>query len=335
MKTEEFFKRPTLIGDTRVLIEGEGLLISSGTRAVQFNRLPEPLRQPVHDWLRACAGSPGMAIDTSRAPKGVGIHILRALDSAGLVVEGPGPQHDRSGIAVLSRIEQRVLERIERMPQSGLVDVLESSGWSERQLIGNAFEYYFITLGAYDAISPALARVSGELQSIMASFVIEEYRHDRILLRALEIYGYGEKDVTDVVPLPYTSAVINELFYLAHVDPLALIACLFVVEGRQQAGEGYLEMLARNGAPEAYIESHREHDRINNVRDHGSISRQCFRHIEYLSEEDEARITQRVLMLHRVASGRVRSMFDYYADERNPCPRRVADLQSRPHAGVH
>ncbi|TXH76053.1 MAG: hypothetical protein E6Q88_02995 [Lysobacteraceae bacterium] len=335
MKTEEFFTRPHLIEDAQVRIEDSVLKIFRDSRAVRLKGLPPQHVQPVHDWLQNCASTGGMRLDIASAPKGVGIPILRALDSAGLVVEGHGPQHGRSGIAVLSRIEQRVLEQVERMMQSGIADIIDGDHWNERQLIGNAFEYYFITLGAYDAISPALARVSGELQAIMAAFVIEEYRHDRILLRALEVYGYGEHDVADVVPLPYTSAVINELFYLAHVDPLALLACLFVVEGRQQAGEGYLQMLQRNGAPTAYIESHREHDRINNNREHGTISRQCFKHVEYLSEEDEARITQRVLMLHRVASARVGQLYTYYADENNPCPRRVSDLQARPHAGVH
>jgi hypothetical protein len=335
MKTEEFFTRPCLIDDVQVRIDDDVLKVSRASRAVRLKGLPAQHVKPVHDWLQRCNVSRTPLLDASRQPSGIDIAVLRALDSAGLVVEKSQQADERSGTCVLSRIEQRVLEQIEAMPEQDFADTMDRNGWNQRQLVGNAFEYYFITLGAYDAIAPALARVSGQCQATMASFVIEEYRHDRILLRALEACGHNERDVLDVVPLAYTSAIINELFYLAHVDPLAMIACLFVVEGRQQAGEGYLQMLLRNQAPQAYIDSHREHDRINNNREHGTISRQCFRHVAHICEEDEIRITERVLMLHRLGVERLRQIYTYYADDANPCPRRVSELQVRSHDRMH
>ncbi len=335
MKTEEFFNQPCLVEDAQIQVEDSVLKVFNKDRTVRFKGLPAQHVVPVQAWLDRCSAEHAPLLDGSRAATGIDIAVVRALDTAGLVVEKSLPQTARSGIAVLSRIEQKVLAQIEAMPREDFADAMDRGGWNRSQLVGNAFEYYFITLGAYDALAPALARVSGACQSIMADFVIEEYRHDRILLRALEAFGYGEQDVGDIVPLPYTSAVINELFYLSHVDPLAMIASLFVVEGGQQAGEGYLHMLERNGAPQAYIDSHREHDRINNNRAHGTISRQCFKHIEHLGEDDELRITERVLMLHRLGIERLRQIYTYYGDSDNPCPRHVPALSARCHAGIH
>lgn len=334
MKTEEFFNQPCLIEDTQIQVDDRVLKVFNKGRMVRFKGLPAQQVAPVQDWLARCSAARAPLLEPGLAATGIDIAVLRALDTAGLVIEKAQPQTARSGIAVLSRIEQRVRGYIEAMPPQDFAIAMER-GWTRSQLIGNAFEYYFVTLGAYDALAPAIARLSGACQSIMAEFVIEEYRHDRILLRALEAFDYGEHDLGDIVPLPYTSAVINELFYLSHVDPLAMIACLFVVEGGEESDEGYVRMLERNGAPQAYVDSHREHDRINSNRAHGTISRKCFKHVEHLSEDDEIRITERVLMLYRLGIERQRQIHAYYGNDANPCPRHVSALRARSHAAVH
>ncbi len=328
METEEFFDFPGLIDNCFIRAIDSGLSIESLHRSVSFGGLPPSLVGELHEWL--VSSSDGRPLSDGAAfpsKKRKYARLLRALDSAGMIVERSAkPQ---SGASVLSRIEQKMLRQIEGASNSPFGDALAQTTLTRQQLIGNAFEYYFITLGAYDALAPCLPRLKGEVQKALASFVLEEYRHDRITFRAIAACGFTEDDIANVVPLGFTSAIVAEMFYLAHTDPLALLACLFVVEGRPETGAQYIEALGRHSIPPAYVESHLEHDRINTNGAHASISRKCFKSIEFISAEDERRITAKVLMLHDMGVERNRELMRYYGDPDNPCPRTIDELAER------
>jgi hypothetical protein len=245
--------------------------------------------------------------------------VVAALDHAGMVVDFGATSSGRQGISALCRVEQQYFDAVDRRPEQP--EPRNDAESVRRQLLGNAIEYYFITLAAGEVVAPALSRVPGSLKAQMASFILEEYRHDLILAKALEPYGLTPADLTDCIPLPYTAAVTNQLFHLSHNDPLSLMASLFVLEGNPAEGRRYLNWLQEMGAPEQYIDSHREHDRINVNGQHGLVSRRFFREIEYVSEEDEARIAGRVLHFADLVYHRTLQMIDYYDNCDWPCPR--------------
>lgn len=339
MKTEVFFSRPALVDGTFWSNEEDRFELRRGEQVFQLRGLPQAVAPMVRDWLCGCVDDDAPLIAGSGPGEPWQLPVLRALDDAGLVVERSLPETRQSGVAVLSRIEQRLADftlELERAPHATFTRALARGEASPALLRGNAIEYYFITLAAYDCLAPCLPRVSGQLQHLLATFVLDEYRHDLILKRAVTDYGISESELTDIVPLAHTSAVTNQLFYYAHTDPLSLLACLFVLEGKPAAGQNYIDLLGSNGAPAAYIDSHREHDRINTNNDHATISRQAYKLIEHVSEEDEARITQRVLMLQRLGHERDRQILEYYADASRPATRRAAALGQRgPGCGLH
>lgn len=328
MNTEEFFSHPALAEPSEAVLVDGMVHVHHNGRTLKLKRLPPQYTGAVLDWLQAsiAASAPLAPAPLKQSPWG--IPVLRALDAACMLCERD-PRGERTGVAVLSRIEHRLFEQMASADENPMSAAFREKRMTHRQLAGNAFEYYFITLGAYDALGPCVPRVSGPLQALLATFVLDEYRHDRIMLRALAPYGCSEHDLADIVPLPYTSAITQQLFFLAHTDPLALMACLFVPEGKPESGERYIKELIDFGAPAEYIDSHREHDRINTNGQHGSISRQCFKLIEHVTEADEARICERVLMLHRLATKREEQILAYYGDERNPSPRRVESLRAQ------
>lgn len=339
MKTEVFFSRPGLSDGTRWSSEDDRFELRRGEQVFQLRGLPQAVAPKVHEWLRGCAEDEAPLLPGAGRGEPWQLPVLRALDDAGLVVERPLPQARQSGVAVLSRIEQRLAAfnlELARTPHDTFTRTLARREASPALLRGNAIEYYFITLAAYDCLAPCLPRVSGGLQHLLAAFMLDEYRHDLILQRAVVDYGIGEDELADIVPLAHTSAVANQLFYYAHTDPLSLLACLFVLEGRPAAGQNYIDLLGDNGAPAVYVESHREHDRINANNDHATISRQAYKLIEHVSEEDEVRITQRVLMLQRLGHERDRQILEYYGNASRPATRRTAALEPRvPVPGLH
>jgi hypothetical protein len=339
MKTEVFFSRPGLVDGTFCSSEEDRFELRRGEQVFQVRGLPQAVAPKVRDWLRNCVEEAAPLIDGSGRGEPWQLPVLRALDDAGLVVERSLPEARQSGVAVLSRIEQRLAEfnlALARTPHPSFTRALARNEAGPDLLRGNAIEYYFITLAAYDCLAPCLPRVAGQLQQLLATFVLDEYRHDLILQRAVADYGITETELADIVPLAHTCAVTNQLFYYAHTDPLSLLACLFVLEGKPSAGQNYIDLLGSNGAPASYIDSHREHDRINTNNNHATISRQAFKLIEHVNEEDEARITQRVLMLQRLGHERDRQIFEYYADASRPATRRAAALAPRePASSLH
>jgi len=321
MRTDEFFLEPMLAPEAVVGLHDGVVKVAGPSGEVALKGVPAPYVSTVHAWLEH-----GRGADAGRAavPPALAVRVMAALDAARLVVDAGALRGDRSGVAAMSRIEMR-LAQFERT-QPALRDRLDDPDARRRQLLGNAIEYYFVTLAACEAVAPALARVPGSLKATFAQFVLEEYRHDLILARALEPYGLTAADMQGVVPLPYTSAVTNHLFFLAHTDPLSLMACLYLLEGTPAAGRRYIEWLEGLDAPEAYVDAHREHDRINTNGAHGSISRRCLSAIEFVSQEDEERATQQARMLMRLMWQRSRQMVEYYDRPANPSPRRLREL---------
>lgn len=325
MDTEDFFSRPALIDAAIVGLDDELLAVRAGTRSVRFKGLPARHVPTVRRWLEE--GRRNLAA-AGREDVPFRVNVLRALDAAWLLEEGSDAQGlpARSGVAVLSRVEQAYRARLENGPP--LPATSDSPEARARQLLGNAVEYYHVTLAAYDAVAPCLARLPGPLRTIMAAFVLEEYRHDRILLRAAECFGLEERELVELVPLPYTAAVTNYLAFLGNTDPLSLLATLFILEGRPSDGLPYFGWLEQMGAPAAYVESHKEHDRVNTNGRHGTISRQCFAQIERIEVADEARILACVLQLARFNQLRQHELVRYHDDPAMPCPRTVAALKA-------
>lgn len=324
MDTEDFFFRPALLDSATIGVEDGQLTVRAGVRSVRFKGLPAEQVPAVQRWLEEERAN---LAATSLAGMPLRIKVLRALDAAWLIQEGrlPDGSADRTGTAVLSRIEQAFRQQLESAPRRA--PGLNTPEARDRQLLGNAIEYYHVTLAAYDAIAPCLSRLPGPLRTLMAGFVLEEYRHDRILLRAAECYGLQEHQLVELVPLPYTAAVTNYLSFLSHTDPLSLLATLFILEGRPSDGQPYFQWLASMQAPAPYIESHKEHDRVNTNGRHGTISRQCYREIEHVTADDEERITASVLQLVRFNLLRQQELVRYYDTMDAPCPRTVDALR--------
>lgn len=320
MTAESFFFAPCLMPEVQISAAEDRLFVADGVRAI---RMTTPKAPAIASWL---GNAPHNLREPPSGLESLSASILRALDGAQMVREHPQVRV-RSGVAVLSRIEQALIKQSNVFVRDATRRSSEE-GDPERQLLGNAIEYYFITLAAYDAVAPALPRVPPQIQEVLGRFILDEYRHDQILLRAVESYGYTLADMAGIVPLPYTSAVTNQLFQMAQTDPLALVASLFVMEGRPDAGQRYLQWLRDTGANEAYMESHSEHERINTNGGHCAISRECFAKLDDISEPDEKRITAKVLSLARLAYFRQAEMVAYYADDGNPCPRWTTTLMA-------
>jgi hypothetical protein len=255
------------------------------------------------------------------------LKILQELDKQHLLIEGAlNVEESRTGFATLVRLERaHAIWQSEAVPLDHEIDFVNGKS-SKELLAGLAFEYFHITTMAYDALLPAMSRAHGQQQTILYDFVLGEYRHDRILVKSLLSLGYTDEQIAESIPHPYTAALTDMLGYWARTDDLAFKAALFIFEGTPESAQKYQRGLANYDLPEEYIRSHLDHDLINDQGGHHDISRTLFECIEYVSEEEEARITAKLHMLFRLTRQRAASVFEYYTTPGVAIPRTVKTL---------
>lgn len=254
--------------------------------------------------------------------------LLINLNKYGLLVEAGAPNsHRRNGKCVITRLEQESLRYIEENPFSSLSKILESGQASQELLLGLAFEYYYLTTAAYDAISPSIGRLHGQQRQIMLEFLLGEYRHDKFMIKSLLAYNVSNETILAATPHPYTRAITDMLTYWASTDPLAFMASLYVLEGRDDGAKLFIELLKKNKLPDGYLDGINEHEYANSDEEHGDISRELFSVIEYISEEEEARIAAKVGQMQTLIARRDDELCRYYVDAKGVCPRIFPQVQ--------
>lgn len=318
-----FFEFPTLPDGSHLQRSGDSVSILCGKRNINWqsksgdSTILTQLLQELKDGL--------FPVNSyyARYPKLNLTQLFDSLDTYGLLCEGPHPDTGaRHGKCVITRLEQEYRRRGEACQSSILWPLLDSGQASAKLLSGLAAEYYFLTTGAYDALSPAICRLQGEHKMHAINFMLGEYRHDKFMLKSWQACGVTDATVARALPHPYTRAVSNLLGYWAECDQLSFMAALFIVEGLDDNEAQYIELLKKNTLPEAYLDGLLEHDRANHEEDHGQISRQLFASIPYISEAEEERISARLRQLHWLLLRRMDELVRYYNDQHSQ-PHRV------------
>jgi hypothetical protein len=248
--------------------------------------------------------------------------LIGQLDEYGLLVDAGDPKiQGRDGKAVITALEQEHWWRCEQNKPSLLSTILSSGDIDVNLMTGLAFEYYFLTSNAYDAISSVIEKLYGEQKTVMIDFLLGEYRHDKLMIKSLHACAISDEVIAASVPLPYTRAITELLGYWAYCDPFAFMAGLFILEGRNQSSQTYLELLKKCILPEGYLTGIVEHNNANSDEDHGDISRNLFSLIDYISEQEQERISARLRQLHLLVTRRDEEIIKYYCEQGGRCPR--------------
>lgn len=299
-----YFDYPSLPEGSVALVDGQRVSVTSGGRSFVADFPSVTTEQ-----LGLFFSSLQLGVDRGYAIKNyqdiVVASVLATLDKFGLLIErGATAGTALTGKQLIARLEQEQHARAEESDALPLWDILRSGDAPERLLTGLAKEYFFLTSAAYDAITPAIARLHGEQRAVMLEFVLGEYRHDNLMLRSLKACGFTDEDVRAALPHPYTRGLTDQLRYWAETDPLTMMCALFMFEGTAESGQAYIDLLQRNRLPAGYIEGVVEHDRANTEGNHGAISREFMRYQSSVSSEDAERVSMRLADLHKLLSRR-------------------------------
>jgi len=190
-------------------------------------------------------------------------------------------------------------------------------------LIGWCFECFHVTTRAHDCLAPIISRMHGALKTISIEYVIDEYRHDKLLMKSLLALGYTREQVEHSVPLPYTNAVMNLLARWSNTDLLSFMGCLFVFEGTNEIGDAYIEQLEKYDLPKEFLRGQTVHNEVNNEGSHGAVSRLYFSQIPFIGADDQARIIRNLRVLYELQRQKHSNVVDYYSNPVIGIPRLI------------
>lgn len=295
----------------------QGVLVLSYLGEDYTIELDDPSRaSPMERFVRAldgtrdtaelCSGAGGLAAAEAQA-------ALDLLDDSLLLTEGAQPRPGKSGLAFATELEDLYYNVwMHADGETALVKAIFDGHAEHAVLHGWCLESYHVTSRAHDCLSPMLARFHGASKRLAIAYFLDEYRHDKLIMKSLLAAGFQRDEVERSLPLPYTHAVMNLLARWAHSDLLSFMGCLFVFEGTREIGDGYIRSLSRYDLPAEFVKGQAVHNDINNDGDHGFITRAFYAGIEHVSAEDQARVIRNLRMLYEAQRCKHESVLRYY-----------------------
>lgn len=252
---------------------------------------------------------------------------LSELDEYWMLTEGnPQEIQGKTGLEFIMDLEDLFAEWQNITKENKMTRLILDSHASKNLLIGFAFEYYHVTRRCHECVSPAIAKAQGKIRDKVLEFFIEEYRHDKILIKSLTSLGYDKKEIEQSLPLAYTQSIMNMLSKWAHTDLLSFMAGIFIFEGTDYDGIAYKEALSKYDMPEDFIKYQNTHGDINIEGDHGHVTREFFIDINYVSPEEQIRVINNIRLLNELINRMSEHIIEYYDRPDAVIPRSFAEL---------
>ncbi|GAB1786775.1 iron-containing redox enzyme family protein [Priestia aryabhattai] len=248
------------------------------------------------------------------------IEYINILDEELLILEGNDEfKNAISGKNLILKIEEYVQRWTNQKGVDPFNKLVKNNEATKSLLVGFALEYFYVTKRAFTTLMPStMFQLSPQIKQELREFAMEEFNHDRIMVKALESVGISKEDAYNHIPLPSTAALINLLNFWSHHDPLSYMASLFIFEEASDGNE-YLESLKMYDLPENYIKPMYDHSDVNEDGDHGAISRNLLKHVEYVSLDDQKRVIKNMKLLINTVYAFYDDLVDkYYENEDLP-----------------
>lgn len=256
------------------------------------------------------------------------IEYLEVLDENYLLRDGKKDLElkGKNGLDFIFELEDLYFKWQNERSETSLATMIYDGQAPQNVLVGYTFEYYHVTRRCHECVSPAIAKSHGKTRRKALDFFIEEYRHDKLLLRSLTALGYKKEEIEDSKPLPYTHALMNLLGKWAHTDLLTFMAGIFLFEGNDHEMLQYQEALAKYDLPPEFAKFQDAHGNINIEGDHGHVTRDFFADVEYISPIDQQRIIHNIRILHELQLRLNDNVLDYYSKADCKIPRSLDSL---------
>lgn len=251
------------------------------------------------------------------------VTVLAPMFNAGLVTDEAIPLAV-SGCSALSAVEGTLDRHMEVLVYGG--DFWTQLQESPKMLPESVYHGYAIEnwhfLDAESLFDYPLASLpqSDRLRRLIQDFVIEEHRHDDLLLPAFASLGLGRDDLRGSRPLATTTALISLLITWAKTDPLFMVSTFGILEGRSNAwsqnGErvdSFLKACHEAELDREFIEPLQRHASVNASHGHSDSARQMFREIDGVSNEQVENWKAKAILFTETYAAYFQGILDYYS----------------------
>lgn len=251
--------------------------------------------------------------------------LLNELDRLKLIFEGSKNSGELvSGINFSIALEDLFYRYwVRNSGESELTRMMLDGDINKNILIGFSLEFFHVTYSAHDALSPVISRSFGKTKKCALNFFNEEYRHDKMMLKAVEAFGIEAEKIKASLPLPATLAMMNCLRKWSRTDVLSYYCSLFIFEGADDDRVDYIGALEKSDFPDEFINSNIAHSRINLDANHSNATRDFLCDIEHIGLSDRVRIISNLRYLVRLIDLQHEQIVEYYSNPYAGIPRQV------------
>ncbi|MBY4602884.1 MULTISPECIES: iron-containing redox enzyme family protein [Bacillus] len=332
MKHELYFEKPKLRKKVRIEEKDEYLQISYHGFSLEIFPNEKVSLNVIKDLLNLLDGKHSLeqiCEKVSLFSKEEIINYINELDEHWLLTEGTENKIEgKSGLDFIFYLEDLYAEWQNNIKETELTQLILNKGASKNLIVGFAVEYYHVTRRCHECISPAVAKSQGRIREKVLDFFMEEYRHDKLLMKSLLSFDFDRKEIENSVPLPYTQAIMNMLSKWAHTDLLSFMAGIFLFEGTDYDGMEYKEALSSYNLPKDFVKYQNTHGDINIKGEHGQVTRDFYRELDYISPEDQIRVVNNIRMLNELHIRMHQNTIDYYNQINTVVPRNLDKLMN-------
>lgn len=332
MSNTLYFEQPKLRNNVKIYDRGDYLHLTYHGNTVDIEPTKKVSLENIKYLLSLLNGQHTLEQLTSKIDfftKDELVSFINDLDEFWFLTEGKKQEIvGKSGLEFILELEDKYAYLMNEGKETKLTQLILDNKASKNLIVGFTFEYYHVTRRCHECVSPAIAKAQGNIREQVLEFFLEEYRHDRLLLKSLLSLGYKQEEIENSIPLPYTQAIMNMLSKWAHTDLLSFMAGIFIYEGTDTDNIQYSEALSRYDFPEDFVKYQNTHGTINIEGEHGQVSREFFMNIPYISPEDQIRVINNIRMLNELHLRMHENTIDYYDRPDAVIPRSLDKLIS-------
>lgn len=331
MSNNLYFDQPKLRENVTIVEENDQITLNYHGNSLEIAPSEGVNISQIKDFLNLLNGKNNVHSITSQLQyfnKEQIVNYIEVLDEHLLLEEGKAFEFKgKSGLNFILDLEDHYHSWQNFTKETDLTKKILDQKASKNLLMGFAFEYYHVTRRCHECLTPAIAKSHGNTKLKVFDFFIEEYRHDKLLIKSLTSLGFDRTEIEDSLPLPYTQSIMNMLSKWAHTDILSFMAGIFIFEGTDYDSLAYKHALeSYSELPEDFAKFQNTHGDINIEGDHGNVTRDFFIDIEYISEEDQQRVIKNIHLLNELQLRMHQNTIDYYDKENVKIPRSLDEL---------
>ena len=186
-------------------------------------------------------------------------------------------------------------------------------------LHGYVLEQYHFSLHKSSFCSPALNYpCSGEIQQLTDRMYCQELAQEKLLLKALNIIGFSNKDVADIIPLSATAAMYRTLGYWANSEPLFFFYLMEIIKQRRsQNWLACLKACERTEIDPLFLVAVKKLARFNRENKQQSLTNSLFQEIYHLDEKTKQRFRGQIYLFVELYSYFHTAIWNYYSSTNN------------------